>query len=786
MKRAVRFSFMDLSTLERREAAIRAELALNRRTAPELYRARPAGHPRGGRPPGARRVGRAGRVAARDAPLPGRGPARPGGRAGRADAGAGRAAGAGDRRLPRRGRAAARPGRGRRDARGRRRATRPTWRASRPPSSRATRWPTSTPRPRPSWTAGPRCSTPAAPPARSAAATATCTSPTSSSWTAGPVLFDCLEFSEALASIDVLYDLAFLVMDLLERGLREPAWRLLQAYDDRRDRGRGPGADAAVPLGPGGDPGQGRGLHRAGAGARRPRGRAPPRPGLPGLGAARRWPRPRRSWSRSAAGPAPASRRWPRPGAPARADARGDGPAQRRDPQAPARPRADRAAARGRLRRARRQRASTPPSRSAPPPCCGPGAAWSRTPSSAARERRPLERLAADLGVPFRGFWLEAPERVLEARVAARTGDASDADVAVVRRQRAMGFTAPPGWRVLRADRPTGELAGEILATWSAGPGCSDLRAASPGSRARRSELRSRSAGLPVKPGRRKARRCRPGRRIWPDGRPGVETDQGPDPRQCRVDLRDVGTSPESARTYEERVCTAGHGGADERPRGRDAAPAALRAPVGLGPTLRAERTGAARIRVDGSCPGLPDRRAERAGDAHRVVDRALGRRPRARSWWRSRSGTPSSRGRRSRLGSGAFSLAPRSPRRQVDAVAGLVDDHEDRADRRAVERAAVVRADVAVEDRPALADAAGLLDRRRLTWPEPSPCAPAGSVRGRGRPRRRPPRGPASGARRRDAGGGSCSPAPVPGPVGPLLRIVAATPATSTATPGG
>src|SRR4051812_49443735 len=38
MKRAVRFSFMDLSTLERREAAIRAELALNRRTAPELYR----------------------------------------------------------------------------------------------------------------------------------------------------------------------------------------------------------------------------------------------------------------------------------------------------------------------------------------------------------------------------------------------------------------------------------------------------------------------------------------------------------------------------------------------------------------------------------------------------------------------------------------------------------------------------------------------------------------------------------------------------------------------------
>jgi aminoglycoside phosphotransferase family enzyme/predicted kinase len=34
-----------------------------------------------------------------------------------------------------------------------------------------------------------------------------------------PTLFDCLEFSDALASIDVLYDLAFLLMDLEHRGL---------------------------------------------------------------------------------------------------------------------------------------------------------------------------------------------------------------------------------------------------------------------------------------------------------------------------------------------------------------------------------------------------------------------------------------------------------------------------------------------------------------------------------------------------------------------------------------
>ena len=35
-----------------------------------------------------------------------------------------------------------------------------------------------------------------------------------------PTLFDCLEFSDELASVDVLYDLAFLLMDLEHRRLR--------------------------------------------------------------------------------------------------------------------------------------------------------------------------------------------------------------------------------------------------------------------------------------------------------------------------------------------------------------------------------------------------------------------------------------------------------------------------------------------------------------------------------------------------------------------------------------
>ena len=47
-----------------------------------------------------------------------------------------------------------------------------------------------------------------------------------------PVLFDCVEFSEDLASIDVLYDLAFLLMDLCHRGHRDLANLVLNRYLD--------------------------------------------------------------------------------------------------------------------------------------------------------------------------------------------------------------------------------------------------------------------------------------------------------------------------------------------------------------------------------------------------------------------------------------------------------------------------------------------------------------------------------------------------------------------------
>lgn len=50
-------------------------------------------------------------------------------------------------------------------------------------------------------------------------------------------------------------------------------------------------------------------------------------------------------------------------------------------------------------------------------------------------ERRAIEAVACATGVAFRGVWLEAPAPVLEARIAARRGDASDATVEVLGEQ---------------------------------------------------------------------------------------------------------------------------------------------------------------------------------------------------------------------------------------------------------------------------------------------------------------------------------------------------------------
>ncbi|EFH12043.1 AAA family ATPase, partial [Teichococcus cervicalis] len=62
--------------------------------------------------------------------------------------------------------------------------------------------------------------------------------------------------------------------------------------------------------------------------------------------------------------------------------------------------------------------------------------------------RQGIAAVAAEAGVPFQGVWLEAPLDLLRQRVAARRGDASDADVAVLESM-AAAEAGPIDWRRL-------------------------------------------------------------------------------------------------------------------------------------------------------------------------------------------------------------------------------------------------------------------------------------------------------------------------------------------------
>lgn len=54
-------------------------------------------------------------------------------------------------------------------------------------------------------------------------------------WEQTPTPFDCLEFSESMATTDVLYDLAFLLMDLYHYDLADKANYLMNRYMDHSD-----------------------------------------------------------------------------------------------------------------------------------------------------------------------------------------------------------------------------------------------------------------------------------------------------------------------------------------------------------------------------------------------------------------------------------------------------------------------------------------------------------------------------------------------------------------------
>jgi uncharacterized protein len=79
-------------------------------------------------------------------------------------------------------------------------------------------------------------------------------------------------------------------------------------------------------------------------------------------------------------------------------------------------------------------------------------------------DREAIEHVAVSLSVPFSGIWLDAPADVLEARTTQRRLDASDADVRVVRQQHAAGTDALR-WRHVNAAREPAAVLDAVRAT---------------------------------------------------------------------------------------------------------------------------------------------------------------------------------------------------------------------------------------------------------------------------------------------------------------------------------
>lgn len=273
-------------------------------------------------------------------------------------------------------------------------------------------------------------------------------------WHGRPAPFDALEFDEALATIDLGYDLAFLLMDLDQRVGRAQANRVFNRYVARTgDAGLVRGLPLFLSL---------RALIRAHVEARRQRtdlaGRyvraaeAYLRPsralviamgGLPGTG-------------KSTLARAVAPTLGPAPGA---LILRSDEIRKRRFGSAPEQKLPQEAYAE-RVSRAvmtalfgdTASAAGAGHAVIADATCLDPA------------DRREAAVAAEQARVPFLGFWLDAPMAELERRIAARSNDASDATIAVLHaaaRAAPAGIELDAGWR--RIDATSAQAAGREI-----------------------------------------------------------------------------------------------------------------------------------------------------------------------------------------------------------------------------------------------------------------------------------------------------------------------------------
>jgi aminoglycoside phosphotransferase family enzyme/predicted kinase len=274
-----------------------------------------------------------------------------------------------------------------------------------------------------------------------------------------PVLFDCIEFNDALSDIDVLYDLAFLLMDLDFRGRRGPAVRVLSGWLDEAARCFAPmlwEGLAALPL-----------MLSVRAAVRA---HVSAHSGEAALG----WRYLAAALAHLAPAPPVLVAVGGRSGSGKSSLARGVAPALGASPGAVIL----------RSDEIRKRQAGLAPAERAPQEAytaAADAAVFEALFATAAallaagravvldatflrpelRER--AERVARAAGAPFHGLWLEAPAEVLEARVRGRRGDASDAGVEVLRAQLVVD-AGPTGWTVLDAAPPVERTAQAWLA----------------------------------------------------------------------------------------------------------------------------------------------------------------------------------------------------------------------------------------------------------------------------------------------------------------------------------
>ncbi|MFN3891339.1 MAG: AAA family ATPase [Beijerinckiaceae bacterium] len=279
-----------------------------------------------------------------------------------------------------------------------------------------------------------------------------------------PTPFDCLEFDESLATIDVLYDLAFTLMDLWHRARADLANMLFNRYLDAMEETDG------LPLLPlfiamraiirahvtarmsqdyGGDTGE---AMKAEARAyfqlavEAMRGGAPVLVGVGGLSGS----------GKSTVAAALAPLMAPMPGARILSSDRirkalfGAAPTDRLPAEAYAPDVSARVYAQA------RDRAGACLDAQWPVVC---DAVFDR-----AADRAALRKIAAARHLTFHGFWLEASGETLAARVAARTGDPSDATVDVLRAQQTKLAQSGESieWLRLDASRPADKTARRI------------------------------------------------------------------------------------------------------------------------------------------------------------------------------------------------------------------------------------------------------------------------------------------------------------------------------------